>query len=296
MLRLRLYRGIEKGVMKFFLYLICFMLLTGVCYPNQEEAVNTEETKNDVLENKSEESVSTKHQLEVRFSYDHLSPHGSYGSWETIALKFSSRPWDDFSYFLELVPFFRKEGNGVLGVIGAYKDWTTYLYTYSAVSSGSKTDYLPQFRIDHDFNFKLGKKQTIVWTVGVSYIDYHSDYEDIAVSTGLTLYWKECVGEYRIFRNHSSPGNNISYTHLLSLGYGREKWQWTYLHFYIGKEAYLATYISPPEKIREQFIHIIIDHKHWLKQTWGIFGDVSYFKLWDNYEKYGFTIGLFIEF
>lgn len=282
--------------MNFFLCLLCFLLLTSICYPKQKGDKDSDQRESESLGNNDEESMNTKHQIEVRFSYDYLSPHKIYNPWETVFIKFSSRPWKDFSYFLELDPFFREEGYGILGVIGAYKDWTKYLYTYSAISFGSVTDFLPQFRIDHDFNFKLGKKQNIVWTAGISYIDYHSVYKDVVLSTGFTLYWKNWIGEYRIFNNHSYPGNNISYTHLVSLGYGKDKWQWTYLTLYIGKEAYLATYVSPPEKVRERFFYVILNHRHWLNQNWGIVGDISYFKLWKNYEKYGFTIGFFIEF
>jgi YaiO family outer membrane protein len=125
---------------------------------------------------------------------------------------------------------------------------------------------LPAFRFDNDLNFKLGQKQNIVWTVGISYVLFHNVNQDLSPSTGFTLYWKDWIGEYRIFNSHSYPGNIVSYTNLVKLGYGREKWQWTYLTVYIGKDAYLATYISPSQKVNEQYFNAVLSHRHSIKK------------------------------
>lgn len=286
----------KKSIITIFLCLLCLLFFGGISYAEKEGNNDSDRQDSESLDRNQEEPKDTRHQLEITFSYDYLSPYRVYNSWETARIKFSSRLQEDFLYFLELDPFFRKEGDGILGVIGAYKDWTRYLYTYTALSSGSKTDYLPKFRVDHDLNFKLGKGQHIVWTAGISYIDYHDAHQDLLLSTGFTLYWKDWIGGYRIFNNHSYPGNNISYTHLVTVGYGREKWQWTQLDVYIGNEAYLATYAYLSEKVDEQFLNVILTHKHWITQNWGIVGNISYFDLWENYEKYGFTLGFFVEF
>lgn len=116
-------------------------------------------------------------------------------------------------------------------------------------------------------------------------------------STGLALYYPDdCIWEYRIFRNHSDPGNAISYSHLLSSGYGRDYAQWTYVDVSFGNQAYLAVNIESPEKVQQDSFRTGIRHKHWLKKDFGVMAEVSYFKLQDGYKKYGLSAGIFKEF
>ncbi len=242
-----------------------------------------------------DESVK-RHRLEANFSYEYLSPNGVYGSWNTLSLGFYDKPREDLTYFLQLGAFSRKEGEALLGTIGAYKDWGDRLYTYSALSAGTRSDYLPQIRIDHDFNIKFGAIKNIVWTAGASYLRYFDVHKDIILSTGITLYLDRWIWKYRLFRNESDPGSIVSYSQLISAGYGREGWQWTYLDFSFGKQAYLATYLASPEEVRQNSLYTSLKHRHWIGKDYGIFGDLSYLKLKEGYDKYGLSLGIFREF
>lgn len=242
-----------------------------------------------------EESVK-RYRLEANLSYEYLSPDSAYGSWKTLSFGFYDKPRKDLTYFIQLGAFSRKSGEALLGTLGAYKDWGSRLYTYSALSTGTNSDYLPQIRIDHDFNIKLGAMKNFVWTAGASYLKYFDVHKDMLLSTGITFYFDRWIGGYRVFRNESDPGSIVSYSHLISAGYGREGWQWTYLDLSFGKQAYLPAYLASPEEVRQNSLYTSLKHRHWIGKDYGIFGDLSYFKLKDGYDKYGFSLGVFREF
>ena len=244
----------------------------------------------------AEERQEKSRRIEASFSYEYLSPHETYGDWNTANIAFYSKQSPTFTYFIEGSIFNRYEGNGIVGVVGAYKDWTSFLYTYSAVSAGTNTSYLPKFRIDHDFNFKLGANKKYVLTAGITYIDYFTDHRDLIVSGGPTVYWNRWILQYRLFHNESNPGSVESYSHLISVGYGEEGWQWTYLNISFGKQAYTATYLATPEAVNSDSLNLSLLHRHWLGKHYGIFGETSYFKLENGYEKVGLLLGVFHEF
>ena len=113
--------------------------------------------------------------LELEGNYEYLSPHNTYGSWKSGFLRLYHKPVQGFTYFLEGGVFSRKhEGDAVLGVLGAYKDWSPWLYTYTSFSAGSNSTYLPKYRLDHEFNFKVGEKRNIVPSIGFTSAKYHS--------------------------------------------------------------------------------------------------------------------------
>jgi YaiO family outer membrane protein len=234
--------------------------------------------------------------IEAFYAYEHLTPHDDYGSWHTLNLAYYDQLRRDFTYFLSLYAYSRDEGDAMLGNAGAYKDWSPSLYTYTSLSAGSNSDYLPKFRIDHDFNVKFGPAKSLVWVLGVAYIDYYDVHEDFILSTGIVLYAQDWIVNYRLFRNDSSPGDAVSYSHLISTGYGREKWQWTYLNLSFGKQAYYATQLTNPEEVSQSSLFVGLKHRRWLGKDYGVFFDVSFFKLKDGYEKYGFSPGVFKEF
>ena len=176
--------------------------------------------------------------IEASFSFEHLSPNDIYGNWYASNVAFYSKVAPDFTYFAQGSFYNRSEGSGITGIVGAYKDWKDYLYTYSSITAGSHSDYLPEFRVDHDFNFKLGKDKNYVFTAGVAYVDYFTDHSDLIFSGGLTVYRNKWIMQYRLFHNQSNPGSIGSFSHLLSAGYGEEGRQWTYLNCSFGKQAY----------------------------------------------------------
>lgn len=245
----------------------------------------------------AEESAGTlKNRIEITGAYDHLSPHDMYGDWESFSAAFYRKERQDVTWYVELDAFTRKEGKGMLAVAGAYKDWTDALYTYTAVAVGTNSVYLPEVRFDHTFNMKFGPEQTFVWLIGLTSINYHTDYRDFILSTGLTAYLDTWVPEYRIFRNVSSPGSVVSYSHLLTLAYGREQWQWTTAVVGFGKQAYQALELAAPAAIKSDSFSVTLKHRRWLQNNYGLLGELSYFNLQETYKKGGLLLGVFREF
>jgi len=245
-----------------------------------------------VVKDKPEEK---KNRIEVLFSNAYLTPHEDYGSWNQLSLVYL-RKEKGFTYFVQGEGFWRQEGDGGLVGTGIYKDWQHIMYTYTAISAGNGVDYLPEIRIDHSFNFKLGQKRNIVLPVGITYIKSPSNHEDYVFSTGAVVYLSRSVWEYKISRTQSEPGDVTSYSNLVSVSWGREGVHWWHLTCSYGQEAYLADYLLIPEEVRNNSLYIEIGLRKWLKEDYGIIGNINYFDLGSSYEKYGFTLGMFMEF
>jgi len=244
----------------------------------------------------AQEEGKKSRSIEASFSFENLSPDTTYGNWYTFNASYYTKTSPDFTYFLQSSLYSRAEGKGATGTIGAYKDWIDRLYTYSSITAGSHSDYLPEFRVDHDFNFKAGKNKNYVLTAGITCIDYFDDHKDLIISGGPTVYSGRFISQYRLFHNESNPGSIGSFSHLISIGYGEEGQQWTYLNFSFGKQAYLATYLTTPEAVNQNSTYAVLKHRFWLDKNYGFFGEASYFKLENGYKKSGISCGMFYGF
>lgn len=233
--------------------------------------------------------------IEASYSFDYLDPSDPYGEWHSGQISFYHTVTPDFTYFIQGAGYHREEGAGATGTIGVYKGWTSFLYTFTSVSAGTKINYLPEYRIDQDFNFSIWPGRNLNFVAGVSYIDYFEDSNGWIVSGGPMIAFDKLILHYRLFYNVSNPGSVTSFSHLISLGYGQEGWQWTYLNVSFGKQAYLAAYVTPQE-INQDSLSINLRHRHWLAKYYGVFGDVNYSKLEDGYDRYGIGLGVFYAF
>ncbi|WP_456392944.1 YaiO family outer membrane beta-barrel protein [Persephonella sp.] len=235
--------------------------------------------------------------VDVLYSYEYLTPNSTYGTWNSIEVMSYWKWGQNTTPFLGgTITDRSKEGGAFLSTLGAYRDWSEFLYTYSAVSFGSNSTYYPQYRLDHDFNFKVGRERNIVLTIGGSYIKYWDVHKDKVFSLGGTVYSGKFVGSLRYFYNISDPGNVTSSSYLVSVGYGAEKESWTYLDVYLGKQAYLATYLYQPEQVNQNAYIIELNHRQWVRNDAGFIVIVGYMKLEDGYEKYRISGGFFKEF
>lgn len=260
------------------------LFLTSALFPAQNS--RNRQTKKD---------SRVKHRLEVKYLLEYLQPRSLYKPWRSLYFHYYGFPSSTFNYFAHFGTVYREEKNDYIGIIGSARDWTPRFYTYTAVAAGTECSYMPKIRFDNDFNFKLGKKKEIVWTLGVTYIKYHHVANDLIISTGLTFYLKKFIMEYRLFRNRSNPGDVVSYTHLASVGMGEEKKSWTYLTFSQGSQAYLAMFTLTPEEVRQSAINTSIIHRRWLTKNFGFFLELEYVSLKNGYDKYGIYSGLFLE-
>lgn len=262
-----------------FIPLMCFIFLPLTALAQQE----LEADKN-----------MLKYLLEVEASYDYLIPYDSYGSWTGGLVSFYAKLMPTMTAFAQVGGFLReKEGNGLLGSIGAYKDWVKFFSTYSAVAVGSRSSYLPLFGIYHEFNWSIGP--VLLTLPGIQYIDYHDKHTELALYGGFALYFGKWIIEYKFFRNENDPGDVVSYSHLANAGYYSEGWFITSIMLVLGQQAYLVTHLATPEEIRENAYEITLRHKHWLGTRWGLLGSLSYAELGDEYDKYGASLGAFIE-
>jgi YaiO family outer membrane protein len=234
------------------------------------------------------------YRFESMLTYEHLSPNADYGNWKSVDAALYARVHRRVTAFAQASLHGRvKEGSGQTAAVGAYVDWLSWLSTYSALSRGFGEDFLPVYRIDHDFHFL---HDPFVLTLGASYIDYKGEQRDWIVSAGATWYHNRWIAEYRLFRNTSDPGGLVSYTHLLSLGYGEEGWRWVFLKLSSGAQAYQAQTLAEPEDVRQDALEIGLHHRHWLGKDWGLMERVGFLSLEDGYDKYAVSVGFFKEF
>ena len=261
---------------------------------NQNTSEASEVKKGESMpENTSSEEK--KNRLEVRFSYDYLAPNKDYGSWNQLAVVYS-RQEKGFTYLITGEGFWRQEGSGGLIGFGLYKDWKHTMYTYTSISAGSGVDYLPVIRLDHSFDFKLGKKRNIIMPFGITYVRSPSDHEDYVLSTGVIVYLSKSVWEYKISWNYNQPGSVSSFSNLISVSWGKEGVQWWHFTCSYGQEAYLADYLLIPEQVRHDALTLELGLRKWLKKNSGIIVNIGYFNLQGSYEKYGLSTGFFTAF
>lgn len=234
---------------------------------------------------------------EYRFSYEYLKPKESYGYYKTFFLKHLNKINDTTTIFIENYYFSRKiEKEGYLINVGAYKDWNDSLYTYSSISKGTKSDYLPSFRVDNEFFFKTLKQKNLVFSLSTSYINYYNNSKNFILGLGFTYYYQNWNFTYKHLINNSNPGSVTSHTNILSLGIGEDKKSYIYLTYISGNQAYLATYLPTPTLVNNISYNYIINYRKWINNSNGIILEYNYLKLRDSFEKNGFTIGIFNEY
>ncbi|WP_373028966.1 YaiO family outer membrane beta-barrel protein [Sulfurovum sp.] len=240
--------------------------------------------------------IGEQDRIDVSFTYEYLDPSSDYGSWKNFNLSYYQKYSKELTLVYQAGLFNRDEGSATLFALGAYKDWTPSFYTFSQLTVGTDSEYLPKYRLDHDFNFKFGEQKAWVGVLGLTYIDYHDIHEDYIGSIGLTYYAPKYNISYRFFANKSDPGSVNSTTHLLSLGYGAEKDYWTYFDISYGNQSYQSILDSGFSNFNEDALNIQLKHRHWLSKNTGIFGSIGSFHLDNGYDKYLFQIGYFKEF
>ncbi|MCP4632053.1 MAG: YaiO family outer membrane beta-barrel protein [candidate division Zixibacteria bacterium] len=237
-----------------------------------------------------------KNRLELQYIFEHIEPDSVYHPWHSFYINYFRMQSPTFSYFVNFGSIYREDDTDFIGIVGVVKDWSSRFYTYTAFAMGTKSSYLPKYRIDNEINIKLGMERNIVWTIGGAYMEYHTETEDLILFTGLSVEHNKWNLLYRIFRNQSIPGDALSYTHLGSIGYGMEKKYFTFLGYSRGSQAYLALQVTQPEEIRRKVFRIYLNHRHWIKRNTGIFIDLSFLELKNEYDIYGVSVGLFREF
>lgn len=235
--------------------------------------------------------------IEYIYYYDYLKPVDVYGVYRTYSLRYFKRNSETQTNFLEFsynTRTFDKEG--FLLAMGLYKDWNPNLFTYSSVALGTKTDYLPKVRMDHEFFYKIGSKKELVLDLGLSFIKYHNNYQDFSLLYGLTYYSIGWNFTYKTIDSNIKPGNTNSKTDIFSLGFGYEKKSWLYLTYNYGNQFYIANFYSVPFNFDSKFSFYQVNYRTWIKENKGIILEYNYLTLKNNYTKTGLVMGFFYEY
>ncbi|MCS7243765.1 MAG: YaiO family outer membrane beta-barrel protein [Candidatus Calescibacterium sp.] len=235
--------------------------------------------------------------FECFYYYDYFDPIDNYGTYKTYGIRYFKKINDNQTNFFEYYFNDRyREKKSSLFSLGMYKDWTKDLYTYSAVSFGTKSDYLPKFRLDNEFNYKTGKEKNLVFSLGTTYISYHNGYEDFTFSYGINYYFRSGVFSYKRLNSNINPGGTNPSSDLFSLGLGAEKKSWLYLNYSYGNQSYLANFYSLPFIFDKDFKFYQVSYRTWLSSNRGFMIEYNYLDLRDTYRKPGFMVGLFYEY
>jgi len=235
--------------------------------------------------------------LEYIFYYDYFKPKESYGNYKTYAIRYFDRISEKQTNFFELYfhnPPNNKEGN--VFVTGVYKDWSERLFSYSSISFGTKADYLPKFRIDHEFFYKTGKNKELLLSIGAYYIRYYNKYQDFTFSYGIVYYSNGWNFTYKKLESNINPGSTRSYTDIYSLGLGFEKKYWLYLTYNYGNQSYISNFYSIPFRFDSKFSFYQLNYRTWIRNNKGIIVEYNKLNLKNSYYKNGFMVGVFYEF
>ncbi len=240
--------------------------------------------------------------IEASYMYEYLDPYDDYGDWHSFNVTYYRQETPAFNFHLgatfhnRLIVGPDYGNSGILVFGGIAKDWTARLYSNFAASFGTRCDYLQEYRFDADINLKLLKNKNLIATMGYAYVNYHTPYEDVIWRYGLSLYVKRFIFELMFFNNRSIPGDIKSESMQFSIGYGEEHWQWTYLIFNFGSQAYLNIISTNLDRIELDSNEITLKHRRWIKRDFGWFAALGFLQLDTYYHKYLFQFGLFWQY
>jgi YaiO family outer membrane protein len=234
--------------------------------------------------------------VELSGTLNRRSPYEIYGGPKILTLGYFQTQSPTFSFFGEASAHDWKEGQAVFFSGGAFKDWTQRLYTFTAAGLGSDSTFLPHYRVDQDFNFKVGEKKNVVLTAGGSFIRYHDVHKDTLLAGGLAWYLGSWVANYRLTRIQSDPGGVLSTNHLFSVNQGYVGRRSDALTVSFGSQGYIATVVSPEEGVYSDTFFVEGRHRQWLKEDLGAFLYLHYNSVSDVFVERGATLGVFFEY
>ncbi len=237
-----------------------------------------------------------KKRLDVQLNYQQLDPKKTYGEIKSGQLTFSQpiNPSTTLLYNLTFVT--RKEGKGVLGQFGAYRDWHERIYTFTALSAATRAGFLPRYRIDQEFYFKVSSQKSLVIPATVSYASYHNKQGSLIFGSGVVWYLPCWILEYRLFLETTYPGSSQSLSQTASVGYGKEDWQWIFLSGGYGRNSYLANLDVEPQNVNQRVAFVNLNWRRWLFSNFGFITDCRFTDIKDAYRVYSISLGLFVEF
>ena len=285
-------RGLMAAWRVFFM--LCLVL---AAFPARAESLKGEGETTAAARQSQEEPAKEKKRFMVEFYTNREFISDGFGKWDSGGMRLT-RNGDGNAWYVELNAYNRERGDGAAGQVvgGVYKDWAPRFYTFTSMSTAGDVDYLPRFRVDQDFNFKLLEDKSLVWVLGGTYIDYHTGSSDTILSSGLNWYLPGWLLGYRYFFNISNPGRLTSSSHSVSIDQG---YWYRYMNTLVvswGNQAYLATYIDSPTTVRRDSVSALLRHRHWVNEDWGFWVQGGALHVENAYNGTSLGLGLFFYF
>lgn len=245
----------------------------------------------------SKETVSAnyKNTMEFGVGTDHVSD--GFGHWSYGRMKYT-HAGKKLCWFLNTDYMYREKLGGFAFVpsAGIYCDCTKWFYVYSSISSATRSEYAPWIRGDVDLNFKVGKKKSLVLTLGGSGMDYYTEQSIWIAAAGMTWYHPGIILSGRFMYNICNPGTNGSCTYLFSMDQGYMGRYMNTLSVSYGNQSYLITSVDTPFHVERDAFSIYLRHRNWIRPEWGVQGQVGYSKVRDAYWTVGCYLGFFFHF
>jgi len=235
------------------------------------------------------------YRLDLDLSADLLDPGDVYGNWHTATATLYVRTLPRITPFVSMGLFEREDADAGL-TLGAYADWTSRLYSYTAFTSGGRSHYLQRHRWDHAFYLNTGP---VVAVVAGGWLEDYDGHEDWYVAAGPRFWRGPYIAEYRLTRTHSDPGGRVGWKHLFSCGRGAEGRSWLFANLTLGQQRYTATWVAPVEPVDHDFWELAVDYQRWLRPRLGLKLRAGYLDLGegiDGYSKVNLGAGAFVEF
>jgi len=240
-------------------------------------------------------SEKKTNQLDVSYMHEHIEPSDKYTSWESLNINYFREFRKDLRFNIFSIIHMRDDNSMILGV-NTTKDISNSFFVSAGITFGLETNYTSKYRLDGALNYKVLKDKNLLLTMGGTYIDYYDEHSDKLIFFSPSLYLGYFITSYKIQYAVSDPGSKAAFSHFLSAGYGMEKKHWTYLNLKYGQQAYLSLITIDPQDVDLDEWEVKLNHRFWIKNDIGVFGEIGFLQVIDEYEKYSFTAGFFWNF
>lgn len=241
------------------------------------------------------EDFSWNTRLDACYAYNPRAPSSEWDPIQEGTIRLFQKVGCTTTFVTTLSGFTRQEGNGIFGSVGVWHDWNDYIFTYTALSKGSNSVYLPKFRIDNDINIKFGSCRQFVVPLGFMYYDYYQSQSEIVLSTGLNYYIYKLLLSYRLFWHLNNPGSHQAISHKIGIDYTDEGNFNTSFSTMFGREAFDAIYLVDQQFVNRASFGFALAHRQWVGRRWGILAEAGYVWVESPYVVYRACLGIFKE-
>ncbi len=185
---------------------------------------------------------------------------------------------------------------GFYGAIGNTHVFNEDWYSVVNIGAGADADFLPRYRVDAFINRKWLSKRQLVTTIGLGEYKAMDGHRDRSLFLGSSYYFQTVpwIIQGGIRFNNSDPGSVNSTSHFVAVTQGRNKEHFITLRYGFGEEAYQI--IDSGQTLSDFDSQVVsLQVKKWVGEDWGFNTQAERYHN-PNYDRTGFTFGLFKEF